>query len=279
LLDDDGTHASSVLTQKHAGSVRTNMTSILLSPTDAGTELSKEFARLGARVIAWPELSVDVPENCFALDEAIENLFGYDWLVLKNDRAAEYFLRSFRVLNSSDTLDQLRVLAIGETAAEQLIESQIHVDVALDRSALKSVFPAIEAYLGGRELIAGLNFLIPSAGTAREDFESQLEDAGARVDGVIAYRTTIEKQKLSQLKALLAGGGITCVAFTCTSTLEQLAQLFDTDDLSRLLAETKVSCLNSKTRDAATQFALTGTIIPAEPSIAAFANLIISEAA
>ncbi|HSQ23921.1 MAG TPA: uroporphyrinogen-III synthase, partial [Pyrinomonadaceae bacterium] len=170
----------------------------------------------------------------------------------------------------------LQVLAIGEAAVEQLIESQIHVDVALDRSSLKSVFPAIEAYVGGRESIAGLNFLIPSAGTARESFESQLADAGARVDAVIAYRTTIEKQKLSQLKALFVGGGVYCVAFTCPSGVEEFAQLFDTDDLSLFLIETKVACIDSKTRDAAIRFALTPAIVPDEPSIAALASLIVS---
>lgn len=250
------------------------MTSVLVSPADPN--LAVYLEQSGARVITWPQLKISEADDPSTLHQAITDLFGYDWLVLKNERAAEYFLRSFRPLNSSDTIDQLRVLAVGEAAVEQLIESQIHVDVALDRSSLKSVFPAIEAYVGGRESIAGLNFLIPSAGTARESFQSQLEEAGARVDAVVAYRTTVEKQKLSQLKALLVGGGIYCVAFTSTSRVEEFAQLFDTDDLSQFLIETKVACIDSKTGDTATRFALTPTMVADEPSLASFASLIVS---
>lgn len=248
------------------------MTSVLVSPADR--ELTVHLERLGARVITWPQLKITEAEDPSALRQAVADLFGYDWLVLKNDRAAEYFLRSFRSFNSADALDQMRVLAIGETVAERLTEAQIHVDVALARPALRSVFPAIEAYLGGREAISGLNFLFPSAGALRESFESQLEEAGARVDEIIAYRTTFEKQKLSQTRALLVGGGISCAVFTCASRIDELAQLLDTDDLAQLLFETKVFCTDSETRDAAAEFALTEAIIPDQPSIRALANLI-----
>lgn len=250
------------------------MTSVLVSPADRG--LAVHLQRLRARVVTWPPITISETEDPAILQQAISDLFGYDWLVLKNDRAAEYFLRTFGSLNSVDALDQLRVLAIGEAAAEKLIQSQVHVDVALERADLKRVFPAIAAYLGGGESIAGLNFLIPSAGTAREVFESQLEGAGARIDQVIAYRTTNERAKLSQIRALLVGGGITCVAFTCRSRIEEFAQLFDTDHLAHLLVETKVACFDSKTRDAAVSFALTETMIPDEASVAALADLIIN---
>ena len=250
------------------------MTSVLVSPGDQ--DLAAQLERLGARVITWPRLNLSEAGDASTLDQAIADLFGYDWLILKNDRAAEYFLRRFRLDNAADSLEQLRVLAIGEATTEQLIDSQIHVDVALDRSAFKNVFAAIESYLGNRESISGLNFLIPCAGTTREDFERQLDDAGARVDAVIAYRSTAEKQKLSQIKALLFGGGITRIVFTSPAALEEFARLFDTDDLAGLLGETGAVCIDSITRDAATEFALIPMSIPAETSVEEFAQLLIS---
>lgn len=258
---------------------RVFMPTILLSPSDAGTQLSNALARLGASLVTWPELKINIAENGFALDEAIENLFGYDWLILKNDCAAKYFLRRFRKLNSADDLDHLRVLVIGETAAEQLIESQIHVDIALDRFSARDVFRAIEAYLGGGDSLAGLNVLIPGAGLGSEDFASRLAGAGARVDRITAYQTTNEKYRLGQLKALMLGGGLTGVAFTSTTTVEEMGQLFDTKDLSSLLAEIRVSCRDAETRDTARRFGLAETSIPAGPSVENFANLILSRTA
>jgi len=250
------------------------MTSVLVSPGDQ--DLAAQLERLGARVITWPQLNLSEAGDASMLDQAIADLFGYDWLILKNDRAAEYFLRRFRLDNAADSLEQLRVLAIGEATTEKLIDSQIHVDVSLDRVSFRNLFAAIESYLGGRESISGLNFLVPSAGTTREDFERQLDEAGARVDAVITYRTTAEKQKLSQIKALLFGGGITCIAFTSPAALEEFAQLFDTDDLACLLDETSAACIDSITRNAATEFALIPMSIPAETSVEEFAHLLIS---
>ena len=250
------------------------MTSVLVSPGDQ--DLAAQLERLGARVITRPQLNLSEAGDASTLDQAIADLFGYDWLILKNDRAAEYFLRRFRLHSAADSLEQLRVLAVGEATAETLIDSQIHVDVSLDRPFFNNVFAAIESYLGGRESISGLNFLIPCAGTTREEFERQLEGAGARVDSIIAYRTTAEKQLLSQIKALLFGGGITRVVFTSPAALEEFAQLFDTDDLVCLLGETSAACIDSITRDAATEFALISTPISAETSVEEFAQLLIS---
>ena len=250
------------------------MTSVLVSTGDQ--DLAAQLERLGARVITWPQLNLREAGDASTLDQAIADLFGYDWLILKNDRAAEYFLRRFRLDNAADSLEQLRVLAIGEATTEKMIDSQIHVDVSLDRASFKNPFAAIESYLGGRDSVIGLNFLVPCAGTTREEFERQLDEAGARVDAVIAYRTTAEKQKLSQIKALLLGGGITRVIFTSPAAIDEFAQLFDTDDLAGLLGETTAACIDSITRDAATNFALTPTSIPAETSVEELAHLLIS---
>ena|SRR5215510_2893730 len=250
------------------------MTSVLVSPGDH--DLAAQLESLGARVIAWPQPNLSEAGDTSALDQAIADLFGYDWLILKNDRAAEYFLRRFRLDNSAESLDQLRVLAIGETTTERLIDSQIHVDAALDRRSFKNVFGAIESYLGGHGSISRLNFLVPCAGTSREDFERQLEATGARVDPVIAYRTTANTQKLSHIKALLFGGAIASVAFTSPVALEEFAQLFDTDDLSHLLGETSAACIDSMTQNIATNFALISTRIPTGTSVEEFANLLIS---
>ena len=45
-----------------------------------------------------------------------------------------------------------------------------------------------------------------SASVSREQFEQQLEDAGARVDSVTTYRTCSDGAKLTELRTLLIGG-------------------------------------------------------------------------
>jgi uroporphyrinogen III methyltransferase / synthase len=252
------------------------MTNVLLSPTEAKSDLAKALHAKGARIVTWPELNTGPLESHGPLDEAIENLFGYDWIVLKNSFAAEFFLRRLRDLSREiDALDELRVCVVGESTAERLRETQVHADLPLDRFAKDGVFVAIASYLGGSESISGLNLLVPSAKITREPFEEQLESHGARVDSLPAYRTTDENQRLAQIKGLLAGGGIDWIVFAQPSAIEELAQVFDTNNLPRLLAGVSVACCDRETKNTATQFGLASAASPNDPSVNALADLIV----
>src|SRR5581483_3935175 len=99
------------------------MTSILVSPEKRNSELASQLERSGLRIIAWPPVQLDPALNQFALDDAIGNLFGYDWLILKSAPAAQFFLKRFTEAGRSvDELDGLRVWAIGEQTIASLRE-------------------------------------------------------------------------------------------------------------------------------------------------------------
>lgn len=248
------------------------MNNILLSPANAGSSLSKELEPFGVRAVTWPELRIEAPENYFGLDEAIENLFGYDWLVLKNDRGAESFLRRFQNTHEPTELDDLKTLAIGDSTSEILIRSHIHVDVAIDRFPSQNIFAALEGYAGN---LSGLTFLLPSAGLNCELFEQQLAETGARVDNVVAYRTTSDNQRLGQLMALLLGGGIDGVIFNDWSALDEFSRLVDTDDLPRILNGVAVICGDPGIARAAHEFGLPATkMMPETLSADTLAKLI-----
>lgn len=248
------------------------MTNILLSPADLGSSLSKELERLDVRVVTWPELRIDVPENCFGLDDAVENLFGYDWLLLKNERAAAFFLQRFQSNHELNELDDLKTLAIGDSTSEMLVRSHVHVDLAIDRFPSENIFAALAGYAGD---LNGLTFLLPSAGLTCELFEAQLTEAGARVDNFTAYRTTSDSQRLAQLSALLVGGGIDGVLFSNSSALDEFGRLVDTDDLPRILAGAAVFCSDPETARAAHELGLPADkIMPESLSADTFAKLI-----
>lgn len=217
----------------------------LLAPA-APRDLVAGIEQQGGRVITWPEIETGEPESYAALDEAIENLFGYDWLLFLNSNAVEFFLRRFHQLGREvSELDPLRVCAIGETAMAKLEESQVHIDLIPDSPQTETAIAAIESYAGGREAMARLNFLVPRASLMHDGLCESLEDAGARVDVVIAYRTVAANtSSLTQLNALLAGGGVDCVVFTGPESVDDLAQLMDTNDLNRVIAEVAVASID-----------------------------------
>jgi len=236
---------------------------VLVSPNEARGELATQLARQGARVLSWPILDVGEPEHSQALDEAIENLFGYDWIIFNNANAANFFLRRFQTLGHEiSELDDLRVCGVGEETLHRLEASQVHIDVIPDRLSTRATFGAVEAYVGGRRGIRGLNVLVPGAVTSPGYLQDALEDAGGRVDLVATYRTAAPND-LGRVGALLAGGGIDCVAFTTAAEVREFAGVFDTNELDLVLTGVAVVCIDEITAKAA-EFGLSADIVTGE---------------
>ena len=234
----------------------------VLFASSAPHEVAAQLEAAGARVVSWPQLDIRDPETYTTLDEAIENLFGYDWLIFRNLNSITFFLSRLQKLRHDiSELDSLRVCAVGQDALQQLEESRVHVDVIPDRSSTPAVLEAIETYAGGRPAISGLNFLVPTAGPSCTSLQAVLEDAGARADFVTAYRTCATDD-LSRISALLTGGAFDCVVFTNASEVNELAQLFDANGLGELLREVAVACVDQETAQYAEKWGLAVDIIP-----------------
>jgi uroporphyrinogen III methyltransferase/synthase len=228
-----------------------------------------------------PKVEIVDPESFLALDEAIDNLFGYDWLVFANASAAEFFLRRLQKLGHEiSELDALRVCALEDSTRQQLEESHVHVDLVPEPLATDGVTAALETYNGGSGSLRGLNFLLPRAASSRDHLRQALEAAGARVDVVAAYRTAgSHNSELIQLSVLLEGGGIDCVVFTTPASVQGFAQLLDTNELARPLREVVVACSDQTTAQAAEECDLRTHIVPAEPGVAALVSAVASHLA
>ena len=252
---------------------------ILIPPDDVhNRELSAELTRHGARVIAWPKVEIVDPESFADLDEAIQNLFGYDWLIFANTHAAGFFLRRLQNLGHEiGELDALRVCALDAATRQQLEEAHVHVDLSPERPATDGVLAALETYTGGPNSLRGRTFLLPRATISRDYLRQAIAAAGARADSVAAYRTAGSyDSELVQLSVVLEGGGIDCVVFTTPPSVRDFSQLFDTNDLPRLLTDVVVACVDEAATQAAAEFELCPQITPVEFTIPELARAISS---
>src|SRR4029078_4353131 len=129
-------------------------------------------------------------------------------------------------------------------------------------------------FVGGVENVAGGNFLFPQAEVARDNPPRTLEENGARVDIVTAYQTAMPDEiDRGRLSAMLAGSA-DCIAFTSSSTVKNLAQLFDTHDLSNILKKIAVACIGGVTAATASEYGLTVSIQPATSTVSDLARAI-----
>ena len=250
-------------------------TVVITRAQNQADEFVAELERYGASVLLCPTIEIRELESYERLDEAIEHLYGYDWLIFTSVNGVEYFFQRLKTGNRNvSDLDELKVCAIGDATAEKLRDLHVHVDVIPEEFKAEGVFSALERFVGGAEALAGLNVLIPRASVARDYLPKALEKAGARVDVVPAYRTELPADLDRGRVAALLSGGADCIAFTSSSTVKNLARLFDTEDLSGALAGVVIACIGDITARTASDYGLQVKIQPQQFTIPALAHAI-----
>jgi len=238
-------------------------TIIVTRAASQAADLTALLEGYGAKVIVCPTIEIREPDNHHRLDEALNHLYGYDWLIFTSTNGVEFFLKRLtdRELPVSD-LDEIKVCAIGQRTADKLHDAHVHVDLVPSQSTAEGVFAALTEFVGGNEHLRGLNVLVPRAAVGRDHLPKALEEAGARVDVVTTYQTVLpENLDRGKLGAMLAGSG-DCIAFTSPSTIKNLAKLFDTHDLGKTLPGMVVACIGSVTAAAAAEYGLRVDIQP-----------------
>lgn len=234
-----------------------------------------ELQKYGAQVILCPTIEISELDSYERLDEAIDHLYGYDWLVFTSVNGVDYFFQRLKARdrNTSD-IDELRVCAIGVATADRLNDLHVHVDVIPEEFKAEGVFEALKDFVGGTDGLKNLNVLIPRASVARDYLPRALEESGARVDVVPAYRTSLPANLDRGRIAALLSGGTDCIAFTSSSTVKNLAQLFDTQDLSEALAGVVIACIGVVTAKTAAEYGLRVEIQPEQFTIPSLARAI-----
>src|ERR1700741_5476783 len=86
-----------------------------------GEELTTLLESFGAKMIVCPTIEIREPDSYQRLDEALEHLYGYDWLIFTSTKGVEYFIKHLLEHGLKvDALDEIRVGAIGQIKAEKL---------------------------------------------------------------------------------------------------------------------------------------------------------------
>ncbi|HET9525889.1 MAG TPA: uroporphyrinogen-III synthase, partial [Pyrinomonadaceae bacterium] len=157
---------------------------------------------------------------------------------------------------------------------DKLRDAHVHVDLIPAHAKAEGVFVALSEFQGGKERLHGLNILIPRAATGRDYLPKSLEEAGARVDLVTAYRTVVpEDLDRGRLSAMLSGSA-DCIAFMSSSSVKNLGLLFDTHDLGEKLQGLAVACIGDITAATAVEYGLRVDIQPEETTSTALADAI-----
>lgn len=191
--------------------------------------LTARLSELGANVLEFPTIEIANPDDSTGLDDAVNHLSEYKWLVFTSVNGVDAFFK--RLTGDARALAGMLIAAIGPATAKRLAQHGIVADVMPDEYRGETVFAAIaeEAKRRGLDL-KGTRVLIPRAQKAREALPELLREAGAVVDVVAAYKTIIPTQSgKDEFAGLLEAGQLDAITFTSPSTAHNLVKILGGD--------------------------------------------------
>lgn len=247
---------------------------LLVAPA---SKLNPPLESAGFQTITWPKVQLTPPDNFVALDEAIANLYGYDWIIFIDSDAIRFFVERIQQQSRGvSDLDTLRVCAIGEATAAALELARVHVDVVATQTNPSAIIEQLATYAGGIKHLDRLNFLLPQAAIGRDYLKEHIENIGARADVVVSYQTVANNDltRLAGLHSMLLTGSVDAVVFATPDEVLELVRVFDTNNLGSLLRNTFVLAIGDATTNAAEAAGLSQPLQPNSSSPHAITELL-----
>ena len=233
--------------------------------------LAQRIESLGGEVVEFPTIEIRPPESYGPLDQAINQIGSYDWLIFTSVNGVEQFLNRFEKLgkNIAD-LAGIEVGAIGPETAKRLTAAQIQPSLVPKQYQAEGILEALIP-----ETVLGKRILIPRAAKARDILPQTLRQWGAQVDVVEAYQTVLPQVDVSALCKLLGDGTIDVITFTSSSTATNFAAMLGDQDLPRLLSRTVIACIGPITRKTVEDLGMRPEIVSEEFTIPGLVSAIV----
>lgn len=251
-------------------------TVIITRQKDRAAEMAGILEGAGARVVYCPTIEIVPPDSWSGLDDAINRIVAYDWIVFTSANAVKFFNRRLGELGLPTSLtNSLTSCAIGPATASALKAATGRADVIAADSRAEGALEAIISHAGGAGWIRGLRFLVPRAQVARELLPTELRRLGGIVDAVDAYKTIKPAQGSQAAGRLLESRQISAITFTSPSTVEHFAELINSPNLAGLLSGVVIACIGPATAAAAREHGFDRIVQPESHHGEALARAII----
>ncbi|MEW6034850.1 MAG: uroporphyrinogen-III C-methyltransferase, partial [Chloroflexota bacterium] len=237
------------------------------------SRLSRMLEEQGAQAIELPAIEIEAVAENPDLDRAVRGITGYDWVFFTSANAVDIFLqRLFALGGSNRDFEKARVGAIGPATAAALSRHGLRADYVPRRFVVEGILEDINpADVGDKRV------LLPRADIARPELARGLERLGARVDGVVVYRTVPARGGNESRQVgmrMLREGAIDMVTFTSSSTVRNLVELLG--DSIRYLDGVLVACIGPVTADTARELRVRVDIVAGEHTITGLVQALVA---
>jgi uroporphyrinogen III methyltransferase / synthase len=245
---------------------------IVTRAREQASEFLSALSEMGAECLEFPTIKVIPPESWEGLDRGIGEVEAYHWLIFTSVNGVQYFFDRLETLGRDvRDLKGVKIGAIGPATAEAVKSRGLRIDLIPEEYRAESV---VEAFR--KEGIQGKRILLPRAREAREILPQELENLGAAVEVVEAYRTVKPEEGREAVMDLLRQGEIHMVTFTSSSTVSNFVDMFGGAPLLEWMKQVAVACIGPVTAKRAEDQGLKVSLVAPEYTIPSFTQAIVA---
>lgn len=216
------------------------------------SQLVEKLSQLGAQVIEFPTIKIVPPSSFGEMDQAIQDIARYDWIIFSSVNGVESFFQRLRELGRDvRELKGIKIAVVGPKTREKVEDMGIRVDLMPQEYRAEQILSELE-----KCGIEGKRFLIPRAKMARDLVPVELAGRGAEVDVVTAYETVMDDTPVQEVVELLQEGKVDVVTFTSSSTVKNFVHKLRGFDLTQFLNKVRIVCIGPITAQTARELGL-----------------------
>ncbi len=237
---------------------------------EQASDMVRLLSDMGACVHEFPTIQVSALDDETPLEQGVLALGDYDWLVFTSVNGVKYFWAKLDEIGlDTRILGGIAVAAIGPATAEALAERGVRADF------VPAKYVAEEVVVGLLERgVAGRRVMVPRALEAREVLPEALREAGAVVDVVPAYETTLAHEDPAPILEGLRDGSIHCVTFTSSSTVKNFFHLIPRGELERVRDKVRLACIGPITARTLEEYGFKADIEPENYTVPALSEAV-----
>lgn len=196
-------------------------TVLVTRPADQAEALASPLRDLGARVVTQPAIEIGPPDDWAAVDQRIESIGSYDFVVFCSRNGVHHFLgRMWQTGHDLRTIAKTSIAAVGSKTAMALGEFFVRPDIVPSQFHAESLAQELSNKVRGKRV------LIIRASRGRDVLATSLTDAGAEVDELVAYQHNDVQSVDPNIEKMARAGEIDWIVITSGESAKNLYRLF-----------------------------------------------------
>lgn len=208
--------------------------------------LTQSLTELGAEVIEFPTIDIKFTTDGKDLQEAIDRIHNYDWLIFTSVNSVQAFLKSLlKKYSDIRILGNIKIAGIGAGSSKAITSYHITPDII----AKNSVAEGLIAELESADLWKNKQVLIPRADKARDILPETLTSWGAKIDIITVYKTVRPTDINRHVLSDIMENRYDLVTFTSSSTFKNFRDLLKEEKLEKIIADIKAVSIGPITSD------------------------------